>query len=585
MTTTKNIIWVKTEAQKKRFKDHEASVTRSEDGTLEFKTENIITPKGREKANKLISVVPKPTETIINLNQAGYLFQELKQMNLILTNACNLSCSYCYEQHNKDFGRFTNESLLSAYRFLVEANRRQKKVFNFFGGEPLIHKDIILDFVRKNEDELRKNSKGDYNTVVGMVTNGLLFTKEFIDEFLSYDFTYMLISLDTDRAEVDHRGLKQDDMDKLLDYIQYMPEFVKQEKRIIIRCTLARNNAPYFVEFIDNLYSRGIRRVVVHPLVLDSSQGFIRWEDDEWATLHKNIIYVLEKYDDLTIHFSEGVGQKGEENCMIGSDMIAIDASGDFSGCYFFTNQKAGSTAETILGNVFNNKIYIDRYKKFQTEYAKMFDEEEQCQTCDLKNACYQCPAGNLDTGSRMFRPDDMCQKIVKLFLDLQEDVAKKQFRKKYESICAAVEQTGENINFLKGIVYLMFYYQFNYHPRDPLLLHSQIDTDIDYRQLLAVWKKVILEEESIDFDKDEFVPRLFELVTEDKIDIDDFYLFVIRKGRLADTDNIIKADNFYQRSFYLALLHMVFLQSMHKSFTGTFSERLVDSKHKNNQT
>jgi hypothetical protein len=31
--TTHNILWVKTEAQKKRFKDHEASVTRSEDGS------------------------------------------------------------------------------------------------------------------------------------------------------------------------------------------------------------------------------------------------------------------------------------------------------------------------------------------------------------------------------------------------------------------------------------------------------------------------------------------------------------------------------------------------------------------------
>jgi len=583
--TTQKIIWVKTEAQKKRYKDHEASVTTSEDGTLEFKTETIITPKGREKENKLISVVPKPDEKIVKLAQADYLFQELKQMNLILTNACNLSCSYCYEQHNKDFGRFTNESLLSAYRFLVNANGRQKKVFNFFGGEPLIHKDIILDFVRKNEEELRKNSRGDYNTVVGMVTNGLLFTKELIDEFLSYDFTYMLVSLDTDRVDVDHRGIKQDEMTKLLDYLEYMPSEVKEEKRIIIRCTLARNNAPYFIDFVDNLYSRGIRRLVVHPLVLDSSSGFILWTDEEWSNLHRDILAVLDKYEDVTIHFSEGVGQKGEENCMIGADMIAIDASGDFSGCYFFTNQKASAAGETILGNVFNDKIYIDRYKKFQIEYAKMFKEEEQCQACDLKNACYQCPAGNLDTGSRMFRPDDMCQKIVKLYLDLQEDVAKKQFKKKYEIICASATQAGENISFLKGIVYLMFYYNFNFHPRNSLSLHNYIDQDVDYRQLLALWKKAILNETSINFSKDTFVTELFGAVTDDTIEIDDFYRFVIEKVNLTDAANLIKAENVYQRSFYLSLLHMVFLQSMHRSFTGTFSERLIESKNQNNTT
>jgi len=577
---TNSVIWIKNETQKKRLEDHKASVTTSEDGSLRFETKNIITPKGLEKANKLISVVPKVDETVVSISSANYLFQDLKQLNLILTNACNLSCSYCYEQHNKDFGRFTNESLLQAYRFLVNANQRQKKVFNFFGGEPLIHKDIILDFVRKNEKELEENSRGDVNTVVGMVTNGLLFTKELLDEFLNYDFTYILLSLDTDRSEVDHREIGQDKINKIMDFISYMPDGPKQQKRIIIRCTLARENAPYFTEFVDHLYTRGIRRMVVHPLILDSSKGFIRWSDSEWNNLHRDILAVLDKYADFQIHFSEGVGQKGEENCMIGSDMIAIDASGDWSGCYFFTNQKAGATSETILGNLFQDNLYIDRYKYFQVEYSKMFEEEEQCKTCDLKNACYQCPAGNLDTGSRMFRPDDMCQKIVKLYLDLQEDIAKKQFKKKYESICSAVESSEENHPYVKGLVYLMFYYTFNFHPLIDKV-HVNMDEIADYRTLLAVWKKIINDEITPNFSKDNFVEELKALITSDTEEVDDFYYYVVKKGNLAPIDNKIKAENLYQRAFYLCLLHMIFLQSMHKTYQGTFSERLIESKNK----
>lgn len=577
----KNVIWIKNEAQKKRFEDHKASVTESEDGTLRFETKNIITPKGLEKANKLISIVPKPEEKIVPLETVGYLFQDLKQLNLILTNACNLSCSYCYEQHNKDFGRFTNESLLAAYRFLVTANQRQKKVFNFFGGEPLIHKDIILDFVRKNAAELEQNSLGDANTVVGMVTNGLLLTEELIDEFLDYDFTYILISLDTDRSEVDHREIGQDKINKLMNHIAYMPTGPKQQKRIIIRCTLARENAPFFTEFVDHLYDRGIRRMVVHPLILDSSKGFIRWSNDEWNNLHKDILAVLDKYNDLQIHFSEGVGQKEEENCMIGSDMIAIDASGDFSGCYFFTNQKAGSTSDTILGNVFHNEIYIDRYAHFKKEYAKMFVEEEQCRTCDYKNACYQCPAGNLDTGSQMFRPDDMCQKIVKLYIDLQEDIAKKQFKKKYESICSAVEAEGDQRPFIKGLLYLMFFHHFNYHPVNVNLTNDGLEDILDYKQLLSLWIKLISKEVEFDFDKHNFVENIKSLLTDDTTEIDDFYYFVVKTGNLAPINNRIVAENVYQKSFYLCLLHMIFLQSMHKTYQGTFSERLVNSTNK----
>jgi uncharacterized protein len=571
------IVWLKTEAQKKRFKDHKASVLTSDDGTLQFESQNIITPKGLEKTNKLISVVPKPDENVVPLSSVSYLFQELKQMNLILTNACNLSCSYCYEQHNKDFGRFTNESLLSAYRFLVEANNRQKKVFNFFGGEPLIHKDIILDFVRKNEKELQENARGDFNTVVGIVTNGLLLTEELIDEFLAYDFTYILISLDTDRSEVDHREIGQDKINKLMEHIRYMPDAPKQEKRVTIRCTLARENAPFFTEFADNLYNRGIRRMVVHPLVLDSSKGFIRWKDEEWSKLHQDILDILDKYSDMQIHFSEGVGQKGEENCMIGSDMIAIDASGDFSGCYFFTNQKANTTSDTILGNLFHRNIYIDRYKTFQKEYAKMFEMEEQCQKCDYKNACYQCPAGNLDTGVRMFRPDDMCQKIVKLYIDLQEDISKKQFKKKYEIICSAMGVEGENITFAKAISYMMFYFHFNYHPKLEVV-HDGIYEIDDYRKMLAVWKNILNGNNTVDFTTGDFVSQIKDAMTDEIVEIGDFYYHVLQRGNLAPINRRAEGKTEHQRAFFLSLLHMIILQSMHKTYEGTFSERLVAS-------
>jgi len=576
----KPIFWIKSESQKKRFEDHKASVTESEDGSLLFETENIITPKGLTKSNRLISVVPKPTETIVPLSSVPYLFQDLKQMNLILTNACNLSCSYCYEQHNKDFGRFTNESLMKAYNFLVNSNSRQKKVFNFFGGEPLIHKDIILDFIRKNKEELESNSRGDANTVVGIVTNGLLFTKELLDEFLSHDFTYILISLDTNRSEVDHREIGQDKINKLMDFIEYMPDLPKAQKRVTIRCTLARENAPYFTDFIDELYQRGIRRAVVHPLILDSSKGFIQWTTEEWNKLHRDILSTLDQYQDFQIHFSEGVGQKGEENCMIGADMIAIDASGDFSGCYFFTNQKAGSTSDTILGNVFHQNIYIDRYRHFQQEYAKMFEEEEQCKTCDYKNACYQCPAGNLDTGSKMFRPDDMCQKIVKLYIDLQEDISKKQFKKKFENICSAVEVEGENTSFVKGLLYLLFYYHFNFHPKLDKVRNG-IDEISDYTQILGLWKKIIDKNIEFKFSQDNFVDEVKSLLTDDRVTIDDFYYQIVEKGNLGLIDTQIKATNVYQKSFYLCLLHMIFLQSEYKTYQGTFSERLIESKNK----
>lgn len=571
------------DARRKRVEEHRASVIATDSG-LEFRSEDIITPKGMLKKNKLITVMPAADETIVPLGDVPYLFSELKQMNLILTNACNLACTYCYEQHRKDFGRFTPESLLTAYRFLVNANSHQRKVFQFFGGEPLIHKDLIMNFVRDNEEELRENSKGDFNTVVGMVTNGLLLTQDLVDEYFSYDFTWMLISLDTDRADVDHREIGQAKIDKLMEQIRHIPEGPKQEKRVTMRVTLARENAPYFQSFVDNLYERGIRRLVVHPLVLDSARGFIQWEDHEWDGLHQDILNSLKQYSDLQIHFSEGVGKKGEENCMIGSDMIAIDGSGDFSGCYFFTNQKAGPAGKTILGNVFNDRIYLDRYKNFQKEYAKMFEEEEQCKTCDYKNACYQCPAGNMDTGSKtLFRPDDMCQKIVKLFVDLQEDIAKKQFRTKFEILIQAMLNEGCDLTQLKALSYLLFFYVYNYHP-DKDVVHERVEERFKTPEhLLGFWLDLMNGEHKLkDIEKSEFMDHVASKINDEKLcTIDDFYYKVLNKmGKVPSTT--VKAEKDEQKIFYLALLHMIILIPETKALEDTFKYQLVDNDGSN---
>ena len=432
-----------TDAQKQRLKNHTSSVRVTDDGELEILEEDIINPNGVAKTNKLISVIPEAEERKETFKEAFELFQDLTHLNVILTNACNLSCTYCYEQHNKDFGRFTVESLRKSWDWLLTVNDRINKNFQFFGGEPLIHKKLILDFINSDPEHFQHVYDNNKEQLISICTNGLLLDEEFIDEYFSRPYTSILISLDTIRADIDYRQIDQISINKLLDYIERIPDHVKKDRRVTIRCTLSMESAPHMNEFIDAIYARGVCQMIVHPLVLDSQKGFINWPEHLWNGLHQDILMNLEKYRDLQIQFVEGVGKKNESNCLVGADMIAIDGSGDFSGCYFFTNMKADGTAHTILGNVFKDTVYTDRYKTFQKIYNEMFESEEQCQTCDYRNACYQCPAGNADTGPKLFRPDDMCQKIVKLYIDLQDDVSKKIFMREYQNTLAKAEQYG----------------------------------------------------------------------------------------------------------------------------------------------
>ncbi len=438
-----NVRRVLSEAQKQRLMNHHPSVI-EENGELTTTVEEInISGKGK-KNNKLVAVASD--ETAVPFSEAGHLFKDLVQVNAMLTNACNLSCSYCYEQHNKDFGRFTKESLKGVYDWLNKSNYNQKKVFQFFGGEPLIHKPLIKDFIDTYDEELRANYHNYLGTYISMCTNGLLLNDEFAEFYFSKPYTHMMISLDTFNSTIDHREITPTQMNKLRGVIKKCIDTVDDPMRVVIRATLSEETSRDMGNFIDELYGLGIRNMVVHPLVLDSKHGYISWKDENWLSMRSKIFNALDKYDDLYIKFSEGVGQKEDSNCMVGSHMVAIDASGDFSGCYFFTNQKSNGADIAVLGNVLQDKVFVDRYKTFQGAYKEMFETEEQCKTCDYQNACYQCPAGNLDTGSRIFRPDDMCQKIVKLYVDFQTDVAKKIFMRQVKKRADRLEKIGPKV-------------------------------------------------------------------------------------------------------------------------------------------
>jgi uncharacterized protein len=324
-------------AQKQRVVDHSASVIINPDGTFNTSLRTIITPKGDIKEVTFKTIKPGVHERTMKSDDVLDLFEDLQHMNLIVTNACNLSCSYCYEQHNKDYGRFTVESLKQLYDFLITCNLNSGKLFQFFGGEPLIHKQLILDFISKYKRELENNRS---TTAVSIITNGILLTPDFIEEYFANEFVCMSISLDTDNAEVDHREIGQTRIDKIIDMMGLIPAYHKNNHMVSVRCTIAMENAPYLTAFAERLYNQGIRAMVIHPLTMSSVNGHMIWTKDDWNKLHESVLHIINTYPNFEVQFSEGVGAKGGNNCMVGSDMIAVDASGDYSGCHFFTNQK-----------------------------------------------------------------------------------------------------------------------------------------------------------------------------------------------------------------------------------------------------
>jgi len=115
------------------------------------------------------------------------------------TERCNFRCTYCYE----DFaiGRMKPETIEQVKRF-IERNikGRQRLYLNWFGGEPLIASDVVIEistFARDLCDSLGVELIG------GVTTNGYVLGVELMEQLLQCKQKHFQVTLDGEQEAHD----------------------------------------------------------------------------------------------------------------------------------------------------------------------------------------------------------------------------------------------------------------------------------------------------------------------------------------------------------------------------------------------
>ena len=101
---------------------------------------------------------------------------------LYLTENCNLKCKYCYEK-NKTTNEIDFENIKSIIDYEIKQNNKNSLI-NFYGGEPLLRKDLIYKTINYIKS---KNTKTKFN--FGLATNGMLLDDEFLKYIKKNNFT------------------------------------------------------------------------------------------------------------------------------------------------------------------------------------------------------------------------------------------------------------------------------------------------------------------------------------------------------------------------------------------------------------
>lgn len=131
---------------------------------------------------------------------------DTRRLELIIlpTEKCNFRCKYCYEQFH--LGKMP-EQIITGIKMLLSRRRnelRQLKI-SWFGGEPLLAKDVILNISTFANSLATTTSTLEYSG--NITTNGYLLTPDVLIELVNCGVRHFQVTLDGDELEHDRLRL------------------------------------------------------------------------------------------------------------------------------------------------------------------------------------------------------------------------------------------------------------------------------------------------------------------------------------------------------------------------------------------
>ena len=135
-------------------------------------------------------------ENIFVLDKVEEYLNSSESLSLIIfpTLDCNFKCSYCYENREKGImSEVTFDNIYSSIVTLYNAKKFNHLKLEWFGGEPLLCFEQIINFEKKTNEFCCKNNITFQHS---MTTNGYLLSKNNVVKLLKHNINTFQITID-----------------------------------------------------------------------------------------------------------------------------------------------------------------------------------------------------------------------------------------------------------------------------------------------------------------------------------------------------------------------------------------------------
>lgn len=303
--------------------------------------------------------------------------ESTRVVSLMLTWACNLNCTYCFEKFKTKGREMTvnmAKSILSKEFEMMRGQKSPGKLkVEFFGGEPLLKFDVI----RQVTEWIEANDPGvDY--LLSVTSNGTLLDEEKKKWFTKHkDKIRIVMSVDgSEEMQRTNRGVLAEDVP--IDFVR------KTWPTLHFKSTISRANLHNLAEGIIYLLEKG------HVIAPNLAQGE-DWKDGDeiiykrelekladWHLAHPDVepmnIFNQPFFALLEPHCS----RPPKKNCGTGTTMATYDVDGTAYPCHLFVPITHGrKNALETIGKIdfYDDESLID----------------ESCRECGMLRICKTC--------------------------------------------------------------------------------------------------------------------------------------------------------------------------------------------------
>ena len=210
---------------------------------------------------------------------------ELNSMYLITTIKCNFACKYCviiknidktcvYEQHMKPhIGSIAVDFFERHLRHTRPKNAR----VTFYGGEPMLNKDVMLHCIPKIRTISYPNQENPVEIV--MITNGYLYDPQIVELFKENDVG-VCVSIDGKKQHHDVARLTKKGSGTFDRVVENYKKYKAAGISMGISCALGTHNAfdlPEICEFFANeLEPRAVEFQIPYQVSKEGNEMFVK---------------------------------------------------------------------------------------------------------------------------------------------------------------------------------------------------------------------------------------------------------------------------------------------------------------------